>query len=248
MILNTAKNELRRAVSNSSTDEGRHRGLNKITQLLLQNDFPPKVISKCKSEVMLPKAKQTQEMRKDLTYLKIPYVNEQHCRKVFFILRSNKLLNKTRVIFTPGDKLKDTLCSTKIHPTKCNGQKDKCYLCDNSNCMRKNVCYKLECNLCGDAYIGETKRHFRVRMREHYNGAISHSDKTSAMGGHYKEMHPEVTPVEPFSHQILQSCSDHVDRLLYQSVLIKNHRPQINVQLNNNNDEEKWNKTTWGLL
>ena len=39
------------------------------------------------------------------SFLCLPYVNEQHKRKVLTILRKNKLLATTKVSFTPGKKV-----------------------------------------------------------------------------------------------------------------------------------------------
>jgi len=36
-------------------------------------------------------------------------------------------------------------------------------------CMSHNVIYCIQCNTCGKQYVGQTKRDFRVRFKEHLN-------------------------------------------------------------------------------
>ena len=45
-IMNSARNELMRAVRNGSTEEFKQRGINKIKEMLISNDFPPNVIER----------------------------------------------------------------------------------------------------------------------------------------------------------------------------------------------------------
>ena len=51
--MNSARNELLRAVRNGSTDEFKQRGVNKIKDMLLSNDFTPSVIERLMREINL---------------------------------------------------------------------------------------------------------------------------------------------------------------------------------------------------
>ena len=125
------------------------------------------------------------------------------------------LLKNTKVTFTPGQKLKDTLTSTKLKPTKCNAHTGKCYQCEGVDCMRKNFCYPLTCTLCSQTYVSESSRFYRNRMWEHFK-SVSSGNRDTAMGGHYQDSHAgDETPDVPFEHKVLRSCRDYPDRLLW---------------------------------
>ena len=47
--------------------------------------------------------------------------------------------------------------------------------------MIKNFVYSLVCGICGEEYVGESGRLFRVRMREHYL-SVMHCTSEHAMG------------------------------------------------------------------
>ena len=113
VILNAAKNEIRRACNNSSTPELQLTSITHIKEMLHKNDYPDKVINKLVQEIMLSFMNSTtiidEPQITKTTYLSLPYINEQTCRKVFYTLRKNKLLQNTRVTFTSGKRLVDTL-------------------------------------------------------------------------------------------------------------------------------------------
>lgn len=161
------------------------------------------------------------------------------------------LLETTRVVFTPGRKLKDVLTKSSLHPTKCNKMNDtKCYQCD-KQCMSKNICYQLMCSICQQHYLGETGRFKRNRIWEHYRSVINKDDKT-AMGRHYKTHHATaVIGEQPFEVEVVKKCKDFVERQIAQSVFIKTRRPAINIQLAENNEEMRergeWIKNTWKI-
>ena len=90
--MNSARNELLRAVRNGSTDEFKQRSVNKIKEMLLSNDFTPSVIERLTREIN--KDKPPNQTRLRITqYLSLPYVNKYHKRKVYQILRQNDLLD-----------------------------------------------------------------------------------------------------------------------------------------------------------
>ena len=69
---------------------------------------------------------------------------------------------------------------------------------------------------------------------------------------HYNTYHPTAVIGErPFEAEVVKKCKDFVDRQISQSVLIKNRRPEINIQLAENRDEMRergeWIKNTWRI-
>ena len=245
-IMNSARNELLRAVRNGSTDEFKQRGVNKIKDMLLSNDFTPSVIERLTREIN--KDKPPNQTRLRITqYLSLPYVNEYHKRKVYQILRQNDLLDKTKVSFYPDKKLGEILTRSALHPTPCNKQSaSKCYDCGDL-CMQKNIAYKLTCNICNAKYCGETGRFKRNRCWEHLKSVRNKNNKT-AMGKHYLMSHPEIKeiPIEPFKFEVLKVCKDYADRMIWQSLYIKQLLPKINTQLSP--EADSWQKTTWAIM
>ena len=245
-ILNSARNELLRAVRNGSTEFYRKQGIHKIKEMLRTNDFPVEVIERLNREintVQTPRPKTTRITQ----YLSLPYINEYHKRKVYQILRQNELLETTKVTFYPDKKLKEILTRSALHPTPCNKQSDaKCYDCGNM-CMQKNIAYKLTCSICQAEYCGETGRFKRNRCWEHFKSVRDRNNKT-AMGKHYLLSHPELetVPTEPFRFEVLRVCKDYADRMIWQSLFIKQHIPSINTQLSP--EVESWQKTTWAIM
>ena len=113
--------------------------------------------------------------------------------------------------------------------------------------MSKSVCYELECTICRDNYDGETGRINRLRKWEHFKFAINFNGST-AMGGHYRDKHKgdDIPEEGPFKAKILRKCRDYIDRMIWQSIYIRENSPKINVQLNKK--EGEWEKNTWDLL
>ena len=56
----------------------------------------------------------------------------------------------------------------------------------------------------------------------------------------------ENFPLEPFQFKVLKVCRDFADRMLWQSMFIKELSPKINTQLSH--DTDSWNKTTWAVM
>ena len=87
----------------------------------------------------------------------------------------------------------------------------------------------------------------RLRKWEHFRSAMKGNGST-AMGSHYRDKHngEEIPEEGPFQAKILRKCKDFVDRMIWQSIYIRENNPKINVQLNRN--EGEWQKNTWDLL
>ncbi len=251
VILNSARNEIRRARVNSSTPELEKYSVNQIVNMLRKNDYPDNVINKLVGQSKTNNCS-TQEVDKGNervnTYLSLPYIDEQTCRKVYYALRTNKLLENTKVSFTSGKRLVDSLTKSSLQHTQCNKQSDsKCYQCDKT-CMVKNICYQLKCNICDKRYIGETGRMKRKRNWEHFR-SVHDKTRDTAMGKHYLAEHPYTpAPKDPFEFTVKQRCRDFVDRQLWQSALIKREQPELNIQLSELHKDGDWSKSTWQIM
>lgn len=51
-------------------------------------------------------------------------------------------------------------------------------------CKSSNLVYCLECTTCGKQYVGQTKRKFFERLREHFNNIRKHNEN-DPIGRHY---------------------------------------------------------------
>ena len=241
VLKSVAENELRRAVKRSNTESGMERGLQKIKSILLENDYPEPLINsgirKIKDSMLeVAKSPIKRDYMEGKNILKLHYIDEQHKRKLLKELCKYNVINEdTRIIFIPGMKLSNLLIRSKLSPVKCNAHDGLCYPCRSQenpvHCMIKSFVYLLVCTICWDAYVGESGRLFRVRMREHYLSIVK-VDSDNAMGAHYVKMHTgEKVPELPFNCSIIRRCRDFVDRKLWQSIEIKFRQPAINIQL-----------------
>ena len=90
------------------------------------------------------------------------------------------------------------------------------------------VIYYVECNLCGVAYVGETKRPIRLRFNEHLLDAKKHSSDTP-FGDHFRERHSDITlPENPLSIKVLHRAKDHPNRKIMESLYIRQLKPALN--------------------
>jgi hypothetical protein len=245
-IMNSARNELYRAIRNGSTDAYKQRGIVKIKEMLLSNEFPAKVVQNLHHQVKTEKVDKP-KTKGTCQYLSLPYVSELHKRKVYQILRQNNMLDKMKLTFYPDKKLKEILSKSALQKTPCNRQSEsKCYDCGDL-CMQKNIAYKLKCTICKAEYCGESGRFKRNRCWEHFK-SVRDRNTTTAMGKHYLISHPDidVIPTEPFEFEVLKVCKDFADRMIWQSFYIKEYLPIINTQLSP--EVDSWQKTTWAIM
>jgi hypothetical protein len=254
-ITNCAVNEIERALKNGSTDKYKKNGVQKISGMLGKNNYPADKINKLVKRAEARQAEVRQADKdtnnnnntKHMKYvLRLPYIGEQHKRKTLAILKKSGWLEDTRVCFQPDKKLKELLSRSALLPTSCNKQSDRtCYQCD-QQCMTKNLVYLLTCNLCQQKYAGETGRCKRTRCWEHFKSVTNDNDKT-AMGKHYLAHHADAdAQLTPFKFEVLKVCKDYTERMLWQSLYIKELSPEINKQLSN--DTESWTKNTWSIM
>ena len=75
--------------------------------------------------------------------------------------------------------------------------------------------------------LGETKRPFHLRLKDHHNAILSGNESASAMAAHYNRQHKSI-PDPPFSAQILERAIDSADRLIKEASWIRFKEPKIN--------------------
>jgi len=104
--------------------------------------------------------------------------------------------------------------------------------CRSHSYLSSNVVYKFTCQQDAESsYIGETKRHIGVRAEEH----LSIDGHLTAIGSHIKDCDKcfELHTMGQLSYKnfkIIKTGSSKFDIEVLESLLIKKHRPTINVQ------------------
>ena len=122
------------------------------------------------------------------------------------------------------------LTRSALEPPQCPNQ-GKCMACQaglEGRCTTKNIIYRLECSLCSEIYIGETKRPVRDRLLEHRRAALNR-DMKNPWGAHYSTKHNRTpVPTIPFSARIIHRARDHVDHKLGEAIEIAEAAPPLN--------------------
>ena len=138
-----------------------------------------------------------------------------------------------RVVTTPGQKLKETLTSSKpLDKAKCpNTNCNTCECLDKGNCTASNVVYEITCLLsdCNSKYIGETYRPLHLRFIEHWRSANNPKAKSyvnKPLAKHYTAHHPNCKP--KLSLKILEKASSTNNRKIREARLITKLKPSMN--------------------
>ena len=153
--------------------------------------------------------------------IKIPFVNDAHCREVKHIVQDSML--PVLPIFVPGKKLIHQLTKTALDPPVC--QSKGCILKGNK-CFSKNTVYELACSLCDERYVGESQRCLHTRIKEH-NKAVLMGETKSAMGDHYNTQHHSAPDI-PFTTTILDKGANFIDRKIREAWWIRQKKPKLN--------------------
>lgn len=165
--------------------------------------------------------------------LVLPYANETVLCKVKQV--SKKCGLNIRVASYTSDTLKQKLVRSSFSDPPCPSGKRTCNTCKmlvKGRCTDKNVVYELTCTLCGEKYIGESKRPIRLRFNEHLRSAINET-KLTPIGDHFASCHQDLSKDEkikspPLKVKILTRAKDHPDRKIAESMYIRNVRPKLN--------------------
>ena len=100
IILNTAKNEYKRALKNCSNDELKSAAFKRISYTLLDNNFPKDVIDSILEDVIKQEyaEKEAKEKFESKSIISLPYISEQCVRKVKQEVRKRGLQDVVRVV------------------------------------------------------------------------------------------------------------------------------------------------------
>ena len=147
-------------------------------------------------------------------------ISFQSKKQLTEIFRTCKKNLKVHIIFKSLNRIKNAFCLKDIIPTFMNWKK----------------VYKLKCNICNDAYIGETKRHLVVRQYEHLGKSIltekpsKYNDKdATAMRKH---CHQNSHQAHSSCFTLIGSASNNFYLKSKESLLILKLKPSLNWQKN----------------
>ena len=162
--------------------------------------------------------------------LRVPYFNEAFSRIVKKKVKEAGI--SARVVICPGSKLKSHISNNKSLCTTKN-----CIACDiNIPCNTRNFVYKATCLKCDEKYIGCSARPASERIKEYESSIrLKHQNERTSLGRHKEEMHngEKDDLKEMFNIELLAKAKDPLSVFLTEGLLIKQHRPGMNGQINN---------------
>ena len=167
--------ELRRAVHRSSDCSRTVYSVNMVLKRLVQNYYPLQFLYNILLNFMInfPTNKTiTQATVNDFIYIKLPYINDFIVNKNNMLLKKLNLCDQIRLYYIIPLNL-SRLFPIKRDKPICTGN---CLLCQNYTfkyCLNKFIIYQIKCILCHKVYIGQTKRTFRTRFKEHIQQPVS---------------------------------------------------------------------------
>ena len=187
----------------------------------LMNGYPAHVIEK-----FLLKQSPDRRQRAQPTsrlYLRFPFINDTFANQVRTTLRSANFSFQILPIFVNNPPLK-TLLKRNTNTT-CGRH----CLCNNKNvCIKKNVVYHIQCNICNANYIGETMRTMRKRISEHM-----YAESNSFVYEHFMEAHGRRPSRNDIDVSImLQEFGTALEREEAEQMVIQKLKPSINIMHN----------------
>ena len=200
------------------------------------NGYSPKLLNRLLWVVPLSRVTKNKNVNKGKVgskgFLILPNIDENLLHKVKHVV--NRMGLNIRLAWRSEYKLRNGLVRSASTQPRCPGR-TRCTICKSGfggQCTQKNGVYSLRCKACianGDIteYVGDTKRHLRLRFNEHFRDICNRKD--TPMGDHFTACHPDfgLTP-SPIEARILYRAKDHPDRKIAESILIRNRKPVLN--------------------
>ena len=205
---------LHRAYMISSSWDIFHKEVEFLKNLFIRNGYPVKTFYTCLRRFVNNKFKKDTKTKivddKVETMFFIPYIGMSsviYGRKIREILKSNYCVD-VRIVFT-SFKVRNYFSLKSRTPSS----------------LLSNVVYKFQC-LCDtdQVYIGKTKRHLTVRVREHGNSR-------SAIFDHLQLCSRCKDNFSCNRFKILDRGRDDFETTIKEALYIKNSRPKLNKQL-----------------
>ena len=167
----------------------------------------------------------------------------QHKIKVKKIIKKKNLNIKIRV--RAGTSIEQILSKKRIN--------DKTNVENNNKCKRNNCAacnlenpptnvlnnidhdthpgvYQITCLICHKKYIGETKLYMATRCQQHVSAVKNQAPNRPALAVHYMDEHLSLCNNPQLSMSSMFTMRNTVKRKTMEALLIRKHRPQLNVK------------------
>ena len=240
---------------NCSTPELRADAFQRITSILLTNNYPRHLVTKQRRGVErkldAPLRQHRDQQRKD-PLLIIPFVSDGLTRAIRKEARALDL--NARVVCRSAKTLRSELCRSDVLYSIC-PTLFECSICrvqatgQNNRygtCIKRDLVYRLTCHHCPATYCGETSQPLGERCKQHSH-AVYNDHQSYAMAKHYATAHPEAHAELqaawracrnnmqkskkrfPFSVEVIQQTKGTTERKICESIRISMDKPSINI-------------------
>ena len=179
---------------------------------LTLNGYPDDFVSQA-HKIRLKKQSRPKHTGSNFFYLKLPFIDDDTNRRIVHAFRKNGF-NNIRIAHKTNT-LRSQLNTLKKSQRTCTNT--KCPMRDNNKCFRRNVVYKITCNICRNFYIGSTIRFLHTRVIEHL------TNKQSSVFLHLKKCRTTDITID-----IIGTDSDTSNIRLREALYIHNLKPSIN--------------------
>ena len=190
--------------------------MDKVTERLMNNGYPHRLIINTRKNIDPEYSNQPDF----ISFLKVPYLGENQRQQILKHQKKTCLEDKIRIVFTTESPLSWQF-RPKTRPPPC---PPNCIACSTSektgSCFKKNVVYRIKCDICSAIYIGQTERTVRTRIIEHCKVSASHVYQHLLSHG--------IDCVTSFKWRIVTSHSHIITRLALESLHIKNSNNIMN--------------------
>ena len=232
--------ELTRAKRTGSCDAAIERGIQKVTNIFLSNGYPMRLIKRAIFKLKHQTSSKSQSQNRNdgeaeaITYISLPFIDDTLTRKINAKVRSSGL--PIKIAWQKGPTVSSILVRSALTPPPCPSGNKTCHACEagvRGKCTTTNVVYEIKCTECKNQetnYIGETKRHFRLRFNEHLRDAKNRT-KDTPFGDHIRNCHPNATiTATSLQPRILRRCKDVAALKITESKYIRDLKPSLNTQ------------------
>ena len=178
------------------------------------------------TDTYLPKCKYD---RKKAVPLCVPYINASVAGDIIKLINRQQL--PIHVVFQPPPNLKSILLRSRLYDRTCYNE-SRCVVCPNGrvgDCGLRGVVYRINCNSCGEMYIGETGRPLHIRIQEHVRcirNPTAPSYVDSPWAKHVTNIHKMQTVSISVSVEAVKPNT--LERKIKEALLIHRLRPTIN--------------------
>lgn len=238
--INIISSETNRIIDNSSSLSLAWKHLENLRSNLTRSGYPKELTTitmlRTINKSMYQRKKHIKPNNGNNFILKVPYINEALTRKI------RKTAIKTglniRVVTTPGTAVKHLLNRGNMGVTTLKND-------DLIKCKRQYCVYGASCKTCNKQYTGATARPLEFRLSEH-EASVRLGNRRSSLGEHILKEHPTMVPkgedlkkrkgkrnypdfFDRFDFEIKRTCQDTLETFLYESMDIKETKPELNV-------------------